>query len=369
MTSTASTPSQTPQATPRDNVKVDEGFQTVVNQWQSAAAQQLGCVSTSPGNDSALQKHSNQLPAIQRSLLLRSRPTAANTSVTRLHEEYQSVGQACSHLIRFIGFQQEGDQYGQTLQQTLAAAQAELVNAQGREQIRQTEAGVSQLGQERFRSGVLRAHLNSEELECEDGSKELLVAKGDASSNHVKRSSRSLRNFHLNTVSHAQLLELTSTDPPRGITQPSHGKAGFLLVCSAQCGTASSWVPMHQDKHNNSQFPTLTISFGDFSGGKLWVSRPKGLHPRPSNAATEWHHLRDSTISHAHGWSLTPDAYTWWNSSLKARLFSQSRASDRQSWNDHIKPNHFPLSDCPVCQESEGMKGDRRKGKWDKPCS
>eukprot|EP00971_Amphidinium_carterae_P212659 4220477-Amphidinium_carterae.1 len=31
-------------------------------------------------------------------------------------------------------------------------------------------------------------------------------------------------------------------------------------------------APIHQDKYNNSQLPTWTISFRDFSGGRLWVS-------------------------------------------------------------------------------------------------
>eukprot|EP00971_Amphidinium_carterae_P073456 1452396-Amphidinium_carterae.1 len=76
----------------------------------------------------------------------------ANTSFTRLHEEYQSARQARSHLIGLIGSQQEGDQHVHTLQQALAEAQAELVNSQGREHVFHIEAGISQLGQERFRS-------------------------------------------------------------------------------------------------------------------------------------------------------------------------------------------------------------------------
>eukprot|EP00971_Amphidinium_carterae_P168064 3329917-Amphidinium_carterae.1 len=43
----------------------------------------------------------------------------ANTSFTKLHEEYQSAQQARSHLIELIR-SQEGDQYMQTLQQALA---------------------------------------------------------------------------------------------------------------------------------------------------------------------------------------------------------------------------------------------------------
>eukprot|EP00971_Amphidinium_carterae_P336582 6473023-Amphidinium_carterae.1 len=41
MTRMAVTPSQTPQATPREFMQVDEGLQTVVHQWQTKAAQQM----------------------------------------------------------------------------------------------------------------------------------------------------------------------------------------------------------------------------------------------------------------------------------------------------------------------------------------
>eukprot|EP00971_Amphidinium_carterae_P188171 3735081-Amphidinium_carterae.1 len=51
-------------------------------------------------------------------------------------------------------------------QQALAKAQAELANSQGREQVLHTEAGISQLGRESFRSETqeLRAHLNSAQM-------------------------------------------------------------------------------------------------------------------------------------------------------------------------------------------------------------
>eukprot|EP00971_Amphidinium_carterae_P133564 2645198-Amphidinium_carterae.5 len=37
-----------------------------------------------------------------------------------------------------------------------------------------------------------------------------------------------------------------------------------------------------------------------------------------------------------------------------------------RDWNDHIKSSHFPTrSDCPTCQESEGVRLDHKKGRLD----
>eukprot|EP00971_Amphidinium_carterae_P297378 5907966-Amphidinium_carterae.4 len=162
MTPMAVSPSQTLQATPRDDMEVNEGLQTVVHQWQAAAAQQMQ-VAQQEHRD----MHSNQLMAIQRSLPLRSVPhppsvtsredllrqfdkfnipqifldmkrkpmpmkrqglqqnvaglqqsqatlghmvhqhdvviREANICFTRLPEEYQTAEQVTSHLIGFIG--------------------------------------------------------------------------------------------------------------------------------------------------------------------------------------------------------------------------------------------------------------------------
>eukprot|EP00971_Amphidinium_carterae_P297214 5904655-Amphidinium_carterae.1 len=40
-TPTAGTPIQNPQGTPRDDVEINEGFQTVANQWQTCGCQPM----------------------------------------------------------------------------------------------------------------------------------------------------------------------------------------------------------------------------------------------------------------------------------------------------------------------------------------
>eukprot|EP00971_Amphidinium_carterae_P013461 265264-Amphidinium_carterae.1 len=74
---------------------------------------------------------------------------------------------------------------------------------------------------------------------------------------------------------------------------------------------------MHQDKFNNSQFPTWTISLGQEEDSG-YLTQKGSIHPQ-AMLVQSGSISRASTTSHSHGWNLTLDVHTWWSQSPQAR--------------------------------------------------